>query len=106
MVGTMTVIEIHSSIRSDLIQEDAVKGRKTTTSPKKPAAAPKAAPATEGCCGCSSSNAVMPINSEERYRLIREAAYFIAQKDGFKAGKELEYWVKGEAQINAMLAKK
>lgn len=40
---------------------------------------------------------------EERERMIQYAAYHIAEKDGFKAGKETEYWLQAEQQISDLL---
>lgn len=37
--------------------------------------------------------------------MIQEAAYFLAEKNGFASGA-MDYWVKAEAQIDAMLAGK
>lgn len=40
---------------------------------------------------------------EERERMIQYAAYHIAEKDGFKSGKETEYWLQAEQQISDLL---
>ena len=45
----------------------------------------------------------MKITAEERYRLIAEAAYFIAEQRGFAGGRELENWLEAEAIVNARL---
>ena len=42
---------------------------------------------------------------EQRYRMVQEAAYFIAEKNGFVSGS-LDYWIAAEAQIDAMLSGK
>jgi hypothetical protein len=60
-----------------------------TTAVKKPAAA-KAAP--------------NKISNEERYRMVEVAAYFLAERNGFK-GSPVEYWTAAEAQIAKLLAK-
>lgn len=39
---------------------------------------------------------------EERYRMVQEAAYFIAEKDAF-SGCSTDYWITAEAQIELML---
>lgn len=39
-------------------------------------------------------------STAEREELIRNAAYHIAEKDGFKAGREEDYWCQAEKQIN------
>lgn len=40
---------------------------------------------------------------EERNEMIRVAAYFIAERDGFK-GNKAEYWAAAEYHVNQMLA--
>lgn len=42
---------------------------------------------------------------EQRYKMVQEAAYFIAEKNGFASGS-LDYWIAAEAQIEAMLSGK
>ena len=41
---------------------------------------------------------------EERYRMVCEAAYFIAERRGFVGGDSAQDWVLAERQIDAMLA--
>jgi len=43
--------------------------------------------------------------AEERYRMVQEAAYFIAEKHGF-GGADMEYWLAAEAEIEAQLSGK
>ncbi|HUN26493.1 MAG TPA: DUF2934 domain-containing protein [Steroidobacteraceae bacterium] len=45
-----------------------------------------------------------PITAAQRYAMICEAAYFLAERRGFGAGHELEDWVAAEALIDAKLA--
>ncbi|MCF7838548.1 MAG: DUF2934 domain-containing protein [Candidatus Marinimicrobia bacterium] len=40
------------------------------------------------------------LSSEERYRQIQQAAYFLAEKNGFR-GDPLQYWTEAEQRINA-----
>ncbi len=61
---------------------------------KKPAARAKAAPA--------SSAAPTP---EQRYRMIQDAAYFLAEKNGFSGGA-MDYWMAAEMEIEAMISGK
>lgn len=39
---------------------------------------------------------------EERYRMIQDAAYHIAERDGFQKGKEQDYWLRAEKEIDEM----
>lgn len=43
------------------------------------------------------------VASEERTRLVAEAAYFKAAQRGFAGGGELEDWIAAEAEIDALL---
>ena len=42
------------------------------------------------------------VSNEDRYRMIQEAAYYIAEKDSF-SGDACAYWAEAEKQINAQL---
>ena len=41
-----------------------------------------------------------PINPEERYKMIQEAAYYIAERHGFN-GDSAYFWSQAEAEINS-----
>lgn len=43
------------------------------------------------------------VSAEERTRMIELAAYHIAERDGFRAGHEQEYWLQGEQQIARLM---
>ncbi len=40
------------------------------------------------------------VTSEERFRMIKEAAYYIAERNGF-GGDDQRYWIEAEAAIDA-----
>jgi hypothetical protein len=40
---------------------------------------------------------------EQRYRMVQDAAYFIAERHGFERGA-MDYWLAAEAEIEALLA--
>ncbi|KYG65554.1 hypothetical protein AZI86_00290 [Bdellovibrio bacteriovorus] len=42
------------------------------------------------------------ISPEQREQMIRETAYYLAEKDGFP-GKDDQYWQQAEEQIDKML---
>lgn len=44
-----------------------------------------------------------PVSAELRYRMIAEAAYYIAQQRGFAAGDAGADWAQAEAQIAMLL---
>jgi hypothetical protein len=41
----------------------------------------------------------------ERQRRIAEAAYLIAEQEGFPAEREIEHWLQAEATIDQAMAK-
>ncbi len=67
----------------------------------KPAAAKKATPRA----AAAKPAAALSLTPEQRYRMVQEAAYFLAEKNGF-AGRSEDYWTAAEAQIDAMLARR
>ena len=44
------------------------------------------------------------ISAEDRYKMIAEAAYYIAEKNNF-SGDNTAYWLEAEDQINKQLGK-
>ncbi len=62
---------------------------------KKPAARAKAAPA---------KTSIKP-TPEQRYKMVQDAAYFIAERNGFQAGS-MDYWIAAEIEIEAQLSGK
>lgn len=80
---------------------------KTTTAKtavaKKPAAKPAAAKkpvATKA----APRKATAP-TPEQRYKMVQDAAYFIAEKNGFVSGS-MDYWIAAETEITALLSGK
>lgn len=84
---------------------------KTTTAAKKPAAskkaaAPKAAAEKKPAAKKISTQKTVSANSPfERYKMIEVAAYYIAEKDGFK-GYAADYWIAAEKEIDKKIGKK
>lgn len=67
----------------------------TTTDAKAPAKATTSKPR-------ATKKALKPaLSPEQRYLMVQEAAYYIAEKDGF-SGNPAEYWAQAEAQISQM----
>ena len=81
-----------------VIKKTAAKTRatKSTTAPAAAKTnlnpAPDPAPATKG----------KSVTAEQRYKMIQEAAYFIAQRKAFKSDP-LKDWVEAEAEIKRKL---
>ncbi len=42
------------------------------------------------------------ISSEDRYRLIAEAAYYLAEQRGFDGGDTIQDWLQAEAKIDSI----
>lgn len=45
------------------------------------------------------------LSAEERWRMVAEAAFFIAEKRGFQGGDPAHDWIQAEQQIAAILGK-
>jgi len=75
---------------------------KKTTSAKK--AAPKPASDKSAKPAVTRKKTVKPaiITSEERYKMIEVAAYYIAEKKGF-GHSHMDSWLEAEQEINAKL---
>ena len=68
--------------------------RKTARkSPARKAAPKKTAPAT----------ILLPVSHEERWRMIAEAAYYLAQRRGFVGGDATADWLAAEAEVDGRL---
>lgn len=72
---------------------------------KKSSAAPTSAPAASTASNAQPDPQSPPpvVLSEERYRLIAEAAYFRAEARGFQGGDPVADWLEAEAEINRKL---
>ena len=75
--------------------------KKKTAKKKVSASAKKAAKKKTSSKKAGGGNSVSP---EERYTMITEAAYYIAEKNGF-GGDNVQYWLMAEAEIDALLTK-
>jgi hypothetical protein len=72
---------------------------KKAAAPRKASAGAKAPAKTRGGAG-GDTTAVSP---EERYRMVQDAAYYIAEKHGF-TGDNHAFWLQAEQEIDAKLA--
>jgi hypothetical protein len=75
---------------------------KSTRTKKETTTTRRSSGKTTGDSRTTSPGAVTP---EDRDRMIQYAAYHIAEKDGFKSGKENEYWLQAERQIDSIFTK-
>ena len=77
-------------------REKAPAPRPAATSPeKKTAPAKKAKPAA--------AEAVHSVTPEERWQMISEAAYFMAEKRGFTGGNPCDDWAQAESKVVARI---
>ncbi len=65
----------------------------------KPAVATKKAPVVRAS---AASKAAVGVDQRRHY--VEVAAYFLAERNGFPAGNELEHWAAAEAEIDRLLA--
>ena len=72
--------------------------------PAAKAAAPKNAltPRAKPVAPAKTKSAPTP---ELRYKMVQEAAYYLAEKNGF-SGNSQEYWAQAEIQISNMIGEK
>ncbi len=66
----------------------------TPSAPSAPSAHERLAPVLEGRA---------PIDAEAREEMIREAAYFRAERRGFESGHEIEDWLAAEREFERWL---
>lgn len=52
-----------------------------------------------------SKKAVKTISYQQRYQMIAEAAYLLAEQQNFRADSELDNWLAAEAQIDGWIKK-
>jgi 3-deoxy-D-arabino-heptulosonate 7-phosphate (DAHP) synthase len=82
------------------IQAKQPRTRKTKTKTKAEA---KKSPALSKVRKATSAKKKSILNggafSFDESEMIREAAYYIAEKNGFQRNKELDYWLQAEAEI-------
>lgn len=78
---------------------------KSATKSEPVAAKPTPAPAPAKAPAAAKAAAKTAVSSEQRARMIAEAAYYIAEKRGFIHGHHDADWAAAERQIDALLAK-
>ena len=73
----------------------AVRRKADAKAPVKRAPKPKMAPSRTGL--------LLPVSHEERWRMVAEAAYYIAQQRGFAGGDTVADWLAAETAVDARL---
>jgi hypothetical protein len=84
-------------------KKTTVTGKATakTVATKKPA--PKASKPAAAKKPAAPAKKPAALSPEQRYKMVQDAAYFIAEKNGFKAGS-MDYWIAAEVEITALLS--
>ncbi|MDP8567261.1 DUF2934 domain-containing protein [Methylophilus aquaticus] len=72
------------------------------TSPAKKAAAKTAAPKAKSAATRKKAAKPSVMTSEERYKMIETAAYYIAEKNGFNTN-HMDHWLAAELEVDAKL---
>ncbi len=87
----------------------SVKGSTKGSANKKPRATAKAASKTTSAASTANgavnatSTSFQEVSSEDRNRMIQYAAYHLAEQDGFQPGREQDYWLRAEKQIDDLI---
>jgi hypothetical protein len=100
-----------------VVEKKVIETKKNTVKKVTATVKPKVAAATRGSKSPvrkspSKKSSTSPIKAakkimvtpEERYRMVQTAAYYIAERNGFR-GDSIMYWAAAEAEISARLAK-
>jgi hypothetical protein len=78
------------------------KAAKTPATPKAAAVKKAVAPATKPAAAAKAKGAAN-LTPEQRRFYVEIAAYYIAERRGFRGGSELEDWTQAEAEIDRLL---
>jgi hypothetical protein len=76
-------------------------GKKTAASKKKVPASKKAT-ATKAASKKKPASKAKNVSPEQRYQMVAQAAYYIAERNGF-SGDDTRYWLEAEAEIHKLL---
>jgi hypothetical protein len=61
---------------------------------------------SSGATAAAAAPAKKAVDAKERYKMIAETAYYLAQKRNFAPGHEVQDWISAEKQVDAILAKR
>ncbi|MEW5905045.1 MAG: DUF2934 domain-containing protein [Pseudomonadota bacterium] len=104
--STGTTKKAASTTQKTTTAKPAAKKTTTATTKKVAAAKPAAKPAAAKKPAVRKTAAAkLSPTPEERYRMVQEAAYYIAEKHGF-GGADMDYWIMAEAEIQTMISGK
>jgi 2-polyprenyl-3-methyl-5-hydroxy-6-metoxy-1,4-benzoquinol methylase len=99
--GDFIMATTKKTVKKTAVKKAKVPTTSQVTKPKATAAKKTAvakAPATK-----VAKKVVRVISNEERYKMIEQAAYYIAERSGFKADPK-ESWIVAEKEVDARLA--
>lgn len=78
----------------------------TPLAKKTPAKKPVLAKKTATNAAVSKSKKIPTSSEDERYNLINETAYLMAEKRGFQGNQAMDDWLQAEMEVNARFAAK
>lgn len=87
-----------STKTADTAAKTPAKASAASTAKAKSAAPKTAAPRTR-----KPKTATTQVTPEQRYRMISEAAFYVAEKHGFDPNRSLNDWLEAETAIDAKL---
>lgn len=87
------------------VKKAASKKKAATKTVKKSAAQPTASKAASPKKGNGGSSKTSPVSPEQRYQMICEAAYYIAEQRGFQGGNDTDDWLLAELQVDTLLTR-
>jgi Protein of unknown function (DUF2934) len=100
-----TTVTSKATTKTATAKKPATTVKKPAAKVSKPAAAPVAAKKPAVPAKAAPAKAPAALSPEQRYKMVQDAAYFIAERNGFKAGS-MDYWIAAEAEITALLSSK
>lgn len=111
-VSNPTVSKTKAAMQKDDVTKTSAEKKatrpKTATTEKAPRKATSAKKAGRGAASAAAAGTVqtpqiLELTPEQRHSYIEVAAYYIAERRGFRGGSELEDWLQAEAEIDRLL---
>ena len=87
------------------VSTEATKGKAGTTTKPRARKSPAKKPAAKKVA-TRKATATTPNAESERQHMVREAAYYLAQKRGFSGGDPVSDWIAAESEIDTRLGQR
>lgn len=86
------------------VSKRKVPTKSTVTAPKKTSTRkPGKAKTAQAKTATKSKASAKTVSAEERYLMIQQAAYYLAEKQGFH-GNDVANWIQAEKEVDALIA--